>query len=233
MIIPTRDITVSEKQKLKAREETLDAVAGLKDVREVWVKINQGLFKGTIFRAPLRGSGDDLQVYLRVETYQVGHAAQVVDYMRGRNAARQWVMVDRYLNLNIHSGYEPKPIRLPGGIIIPSMLSRDVTNSMSILLDYQGSEEFHMDFSKRPPTFQDRLGQDVEIGDLVVVALNYGAGLDVCMVRGYADERRVLIESVEGGGFDRIALDKNATNKIMRMPNSLRDTAMMMKLARD
>lgn len=230
-IVPTAGLTVADQKKLKERDEFLDKLHVESKRSEHWVKLNRGLFRGSIFRTTHQESwhvnatvydnaselclkGENIHSYTR----HVKEPSKVFDF------AERCCFV-------FHGGGR-KPIKLKDGVLYPEFFSTEVIRTASLLLEYDGDEVYQMDEKRRPLTFKDRLDQDVTIGDLVVVALNYGAGLDICVVKGFADERRVVIESVETGINDRIPLEKNATAKIMRMPNSLKDTALLMKLGR-
>ena len=231
-LIPTKNITPADQKAIDKRDQALDRIKQALKEKTFWVKINTGIYRGTILEVGPHdqtivnfGYNDD------VKSRWQGTRTSVSNLSRGLDQSKGWDFADREANLSIHFGN--KPIKFKEGIIFPEFFGIDISNNASVLLDYQGGPVFSLNEKLRPLTFTDRLDQDVGIGDLVVVALNYGAGLDICMVRGYADAKRVVIESVEDGTMDRIPLEDNSTAKIMKMPNSLQTTAMLMKLARN
>jgi hypothetical protein len=236
--VPTQNLTAKEVKQIAERDALLDRLATLKG--EVWIKINNGIFRGSIFPAMVEGPRSNFGDYgpsfaATVEPKNdvrltKGGGTPLSFFVKDFDKNKGWAWSKRAAWIYTLSG--TKPIVFKEATIYPEFFGNEVDNNLSVLLDYQGDRVFQINEAKRPLTFTDRLDQEVTIGDLVVVALNYGAGLDICMVKGFADERRVVIESVDTGERDRIPLENNATKKIMRMPNSLRDTAMLMKLSR-
>ena len=230
-LLPTKDITPDEQKAIDTRDQLIERIRLAAKEKSHWVKINTGIFRGTILEIR---SSDDSWVNLDVNDDVPSRWAK--SYNTPYNLAddkkdsRKWVFAQREATMSIRFG--SKKISFKEGTIYPEFFGVDIQNNASLLLDYQDGPVFSLNEKLRPATFTDRLDQDVALGDLVVVALNYGAGLDICMVRGYSDAKRVVIESVEDGTMDRIPLEDNATNKIMKMPNSLQTTAMLMKLAR-
>jgi hypothetical protein len=232
-IVPVSNITPEVQKKLDERERLLDIIEAESEKEKLWVKINNGIFRGSIFQASTDHSVEGWTSTLEVEDIQNAMAQSkqsIHSWTQGADPNYQWQFTKRAAKVwhNRACG----PLKIAAGTIYTEYLGAEVSNGASILIGYQGDEVFCLNEKKRPRTFKDRLDQDVGPGDLVVVALNYGAGLDVCMIKGYSDERRVVIESVDTGELDRIPLENNATVKIMKMPNSLKDTALLMKLAR-
>ena len=243
MAVASENLTAREEKLLAERAEIIKRAQGLITHSSfgggyegyVWLKITKGIFKGTVFKAyPGNGGWQDSPqpITFRLDLERVGDGFrnyELTDRQR-ENPTKGFVAADRMI-LYVNQG--ELPINFKNGSIYPEFLGSDITSTCALLLDYEGDAELVIDTKKRPLTFTDRLGQDVSIGDLVVVALNQGAGLDICTVRGFCDEDRVVIESVDTGNFDRITIENNETNKIMRMPNNLRDTALMLKLSKD
>jgi hypothetical protein len=235
ILLPSANLTATETRRLAERDQMIDKALLEIQKPEVYLKINKGIFRGSVF-AVRDKNGDDYYdkpaVTLHEENYlrNQGGGSPEYYYLKGKDLNKKWVYASRYLTFQAYTGR--RPLKFNEGWIFGEFLSSDVQQSLSLLVDYQGGPVFCLDTKERPLSFQDRLDQEVNIDDLVVVALNYGAGLDICRVRGFADERRVVIESIETGEFDRIGLENNQTKKIMRMPNSLKDTALMLKLAR-
>lgn len=232
-IVPTKDLTATERRRLDEREALIDAALAELKKPETFVKLNSSIHKGSIIRIPTKQNARwDLHcdIYDANEQATRGHWS-LAQFAHGRDPARGWKWADRYLQFSTYAGR--KPVQIGQNTIYCDFLGGEHNKTTSWLIGYEGEEVFCLDEKKRPPTFTDRLDQTVEVGDLVVVALNYGAGLDVCVIKGFADERRVIIEAMDSGELDRIPLEKdNSTSKIMKMPNSLRDTALMMKLSR-
>ena len=224
-VVPTVNITPAEQKKLDERERILDLVEAASE-EGYWVKINSGIYKGTIFHVD---ANNDRRWNSSLCVEKISRT-DLWAFTRDLDPTKKFQFVTRQLRM--YNSALQKPIRIGDNTVFTEFMGRDIENSASILLDYDGDAVFHLDETKRPPTFTDRLGQEVAVGDLVVVALNYGEGLEVCLIKGYSDERRVVIEKVESGDLDRIPLENNATRKIMRMPNTLKDVALMMKLAR-
>lgn len=245
-LVPTNNLTSKEAKQVADREALIDRLIQADKDPVLWVQINKGIYKGSIFavdnssiakkKANNFNTDNGVMVYANVDpnnAQRMGKGGPTLrEYMSWENldSNKDWVWAKRSASLRIHAGYLPIKFRT-GEMIFSQWLAHDVMRSASLLLDYQGDEVFCRNTKARPDTFVDRLGNDVGIGDLVVVALQYGAGLDICHVRGFSDERRVVIEKIEGG-FDRIALEDNATNKIMKMPSTVKSTAVLMKLSR-
>ena len=237
--IPTQNLTAKEAKLLAEREALLDKLADLQKNRpQVWLKVTGGIFKGSIFPADI----EDPHTHWDDEAANVGIVVDNANrarcsggtplsayvYQNKLDPNKGWDWADRSASVYCHAG--TYPIGFKEATIYPEFFR--APDTMNLLIDYQGDRVFEINEKKRPLVFTDRLEQEVAIGDLVVVALNYGAGLDICTVKGFADDKRVVIESVETGERDRIPLENNETKKIMRMPNSLRDTALLIKLAK-
>ncbi len=223
-------LLAGDQKKLIERETNIDLILAEAKKPFVWLKINRGINKGSIFRA----STDDKDhagwrfIVNEVTTPQpIRHLSSWDTYNKSKKYA--YTRAPRYLRWYSFSG--STPIRMMDGTIYPGYMASGVDDSVSILLDYQGGEVYAFNEDVRPLTFFDRLDQEVNIGDLVVVAKLYGEGLDVGVVKGYADEIRVLVEACGDGEMLRIPLEENSTQKIMKMPMTLKDTALMMKLS--
>jgi hypothetical protein len=236
-VVPTTNLTPKEIKLINDRDDLLNLLSNFKD--NAWFKINTGIFKGSIFPAVIDGFDDNsddqgpafsIAIEPRNDIRMAGSGAPGLVVRKKYDQPKGWTWTKQAAWIHASSGN--LPIVFKEATIYPEFFGSDVEKNLSILFNYQGDRVFKINEKVRPLTFIDRLNQEVTIGDLVVVALNYGAGLDVCMVKGFADERRVVIESMETGERDRIALENNSTKKIMRMPNSLRDTAMLLKLSR-
>lgn len=234
--VPTANLTAGDKKRLAERDAILDKLAALTKSDEIWLKLNTGIFRGSIVPAALETGrfSDGPTVNAIIDNDNVKRmnsgGPSINVYTSKLDRLKGWQWADRSLTLSTQLGN--KPIGFKEGTIYPVFFAHAVTMDASLLLDYQGDRVYNLNTAKRPLVFQDRLEQDVTIGDLVVVARNYGVGLDICIVKGFGDERRIVIESVIDGEQDRIALEDNATLKVMRMPNSLKDTAIMLKLAK-
>ncbi len=229
LVLPTANLTASEIKKIAEREVIIDAVRATKLNDMVHIKLNTGIFKGTIFEVKFSNSN---RWHVSAIVDQPDRRGwRLNDFIGDKDPAKDWQFAKRRIAHRTYPGREP--IRIGNDVIQGEFVGGEHATQASILFGYEGDPVFCIDKKKRPPTFTDRLDQEVGVGDLVVVALNYGAGLDICVIKGFADERRVLIESMQSGSLDRIPLEKNATAKIMKMPNSLRDTALMMKLSRN
>lgn len=236
-IIPTANLTPSDQKKLDERADLIEKIRDEVANPLLWIKITSGLFKGTICQATRwtggarsRSGTAAFEVVADVETINPSKLGRISYIPEGiEHQAPNWAPTRCHWSVAVRS---QDPIKFKEGTLYPAYLSSTVTRSCSLLLDYTGGPVFCMNEKRRPSTFEDRLGQEVNLNDLVVVAYNYGGGLDICMVRGFADETRVVVESVETGALDRIPLVDNATHKIMRLPNKLEDIAMLMKLAR-
>jgi hypothetical protein len=230
-IIPSQNLTANDKKKLAERQAIIDRLAIEVGASSHWLKINNGIFKGTIFRAnPHSNSRRRESVSVHIYPEAVWKSPT---YSAERGEPKLKDQAPIFTNhFSMHIGWGDQPIKVQNHTIYPTFCAQEVLRNCSLLLDYEGDPVFCMDEKKRPLTFEDRLGQEVNIGDLVVVAYNYGAGLDLCLVKGFSDETRVVIESVESGEVDRIPLENNATRKIMRMPDSIEEIAVMMRLAR-
>lgn len=233
-IIPTANITAADQNKLDVRQNLIERLRVEAKKSSHWARINSGLFKGSIFEIAQyndrRSSRTGISVLIGVEKIdhkRNGRITYIPDGLDDKSP--DWAYEHAYISF---MSEEAKPIRFKEGTIYNEYLPTGVLRGMSLLLDYTGGEVFCMNAKKRPATFEDRLGQEVAIGDLAVVAYNYGGGLDLVTIDGYADETRVVVKSVSSGDYDRIPLDDNATHKIMRMPNKIEDMALMMKLAR-
>jgi hypothetical protein len=237
-VVPTTNLSALDVKRLADRQALIDRARLEIGQTRYWVKINNGLFKGTIFQVE-----PETNRYVRssAKTFSAAMALAIEPTNRKAHGPLHYVpdgmdpaQKPDWANESVYMQFNPgnMPIRFKEGTFYPFYLPGNVIDGVSLLLDYTGGEVFCMNEGRRPATFTDRLDHEVKVGDLVVVALNYGAGLEICMVRGYADETRVIIESVHDGSVDRIPLENNSTSKIMRMPNKLEDMAMMMKLAR-
>jgi hypothetical protein len=239
-LTPTANLTPKEVQQIKDRDDLIDLMINYNDIGTVWVKLNSGINRGSIFPASTDVSSNhdgwtahmmvDPQNKKRMTSGSGGPTVSSLVNYRKFDKTKNWDWAARAAHVQHRTG--SKKISFQEGTLYPEFMGSEITNTASVLLGYQGGKVYCHNEKIRPLTFTDRLDQEVTIGDLVVVALNYGAGLDICMVRGFADAKRVIIESVDTGEADRINLEDNETNKIMKMPNSLRDTAMMLKLAR-
>jgi hypothetical protein len=236
IILPTVNLTPSEIKKLAQREAQLDKLASLTPGSQVWIRLNTGIFRGSTFPAELAHDYGKIRHQLTVMAWVDPKAdrdragTSIHNYTRNLDTTKKWDWAKRSLTLHFISG--DNAINFTEGSIFPHLISSTVFNDASLLLDYAGDRVFCLNEAKRSMVFKDRLDQDVTLGDLVVVALNYGAGLDICVVKGFADEKRIVIESVISGDQDRITLEDDKTVKVMRMPNTLKDTALMLKLAR-
>ena len=234
-VLPTKDLTALDIKKIAERERQMDVVLKECTKDHVWLKFNKGINKGTIVQAQVVDiggkrpencnkfmfssyTGNPDNGYLR---YCIEKKPKNKDFQFAKSRLIPYISVPYHINM----------MKMKEGIIFPGFQNSDVMTSVSLLVDYDGDEVFCLDTELRPETFEDRLGQDVGIGDLVVVACLYGAGLDVCVVKGYSDPMRVVLESCQDGSLERIPLEDNATLKIMKMPMNLKDTALMMKLA--
>lgn len=234
-IVPTQNLTATEEKQLAQRNAIIDRIkSGV--LGPGFIKVNSGINKGSIVPAENSDGKTWHQLqsvwsfHIHVDAPSAPWAREAIRKMTKKSPEKGWTIA-QHVTFRCATG--DKPINLNGGSIFGEFMGADVHKSMSILLDYEDGPVFCLDEKKRPLTFTDRLEQEVSIGDIVVVALNYGAGLDICAVKGFADERRVVIESMETGELDRIPLEDNETQKIMKMPNSLRDTALMLKLSRN
>lgn len=229
-VLPTLNLTAAEQRRLEERGRIIDAAVAEFKGEYTHVKINSGIYKGSICRVRIHNDAS-WSVYCVEEDYSKNFKpSEIYSWVYDKDRTKQWVFANRRLSAHIDA--LDKPIKFKDGTIYPEFFGREIENTASLLIGYEGDPVFQLDTKKRSATFTDRLGQEVKADDLVVVALNYGAGLEVCMVKGYADADRVIIESIESGELDRIPLEKNATRKIMRMPYSLKDTALMLKLSR-
>lgn len=243
VVLPTTNLTTAEKKRLQQRDELIDAA--LQEIKkpEVFIRINHGIHKGSIIK--ISAADKESTIHLYEEDYGKRVTGPLSNYLKryGKkdlDPTKGWQFNSRCVTFHIHfkgtiknGRLKINPIKLKDGWLFPQFMNGEVLSGMSLLIGYEGDDVFVLNEQKRPPTFLDRLDQEVKVGDLVVVALNYGAGLDVCMVRGFSDEDRVVIESVNTREFDRIVIENGSTRKIMKMLNDLRTTAMIMKLGRD
>jgi hypothetical protein len=229
-VLPTKNLTPGEIKKLAERDANIDLVINEAKKSEVFVKFTKGINKGTIVKA--QTDRDAVRGWwFNPEDYRPSRGYKFRDYGKKYDPKKEYEYCDRRLTYYFWSDRSLEMMKMNGGILFPGFMNSDVTDSISLLIDYDGPEVFCLDETKRPATFEDRLGQDVAAGDLVVVARLYGAGLDVCKVMGYSDHERVVLESCENGALERIPLVENQTDKIMKMPMTLKDTALMMKLS--
>jgi hypothetical protein len=237
-LVPTTNLTAKEVKAIQDRDDLIDLMVDYNKIGTVWVKLNSGIHRGSIFPAKTDDGHDGWVAHMIVDPHNKkrmmsGSGGPTISSLvryRKLDASKNWDWALRSAHVQHRTG--TARISFQEGMLYPEFMGSEITNTASILLGYQGGKVYCHNEKTRPLTFTDRLGQEVTIGDLVVVALNYGAGLDICMIRGFSDTKRVIIESVDTGEMDRINLEDNETNKIMKMPNSLRDTALMLKLAR-
>lgn len=234
-VLPTKDLTALDIKKMAEREQQIKKVLELCTNDFVWLKFNKGINKGTIIQAQVidvRGKRPETCKKFMFRSYVSDPDNGYLRYSIAKKPKnKDFQFAKTHLTPCISIPYGLNMMKMKDGIIFPGFQNSDVMTSVSLLPDYDGEEVFCLDTDLRPETFEDRLGQDVGIGDLVVVACLYGAGLDVCVVKGYSDPMRVVLESCQDGSLERIPLEDNATPKIMKMPMNLKDTALMMKLA--
>lgn len=225
-----RPKVLSEKDKALNDKRTQDLEklkSGLKN-EKIWIKINNGIFRGSIF--PVFTS-QLYYVFYKANPKSEYNPQDIAKYEK-RDTSVVWDFHDE--SFSLHTSLSSKVEFACGNAIFTEFFGTEVTNNISFLLDYDSTSVFCLNENLRPKTFSDRLNQDVGVGDLVVVALHQGQGLDICVVKGFADAKRVVIESVEHNIVDRIIVESdNTCNKIMKMPMSLKDTALMLKLSRN
>lgn len=219
--IPT-PLTNAEHKKVDKRNDEIKAIKALADNSQIFIKINRGIYAGSIFPIQVQKNGRWYPGFW-FDVHRARASYNLTYEERRQNRKLEFCPFVQF------SFTFSDTIHVAGNEIQGSALnSRDITQHISILLNYTGGEVYKCSIAV---DFTDRLNQKISVGDLVVAATDYNL-LDICTVIGSKDRDRILLKRIEDDRVISMKLSNNSSHAIMKMENSLQDIALMMKLTK-